>query len=134
MTINPVNDHVTDTEESKLHLVDLAGSERSDKTGTSVGNSVMSKEANYINKSLSYLEQVVIALTNKDNHVPYRQSKLTYFLKDCIGGIIKSSHSYLLPNSPIHPLTQVIVQRVWLLVYGHRISMKVYQHCDLLVE
>lgn len=70
--------------QSKLHIVDLAGSERTNKTG-SIGN--VQKEANYINKSLSYLEQVVIALgqTNRD-HIPFRQSKLTYMLKDCLGG------------------------------------------------
>jgi len=73
---------------SKLNLVDLAGSERTKKTG-SEGLTLM--EANYINKSLSYLEQVVIALSEKGrDHVPYRQSKLTYLLKDSIGGNSKT--------------------------------------------
>jgi kinesin family protein 6/9 len=77
--------------QSKLHVVDLAGSERVNKTG-SVGT--VQKEANYINRSLSYLEQVVIALsqTNRD-HIPYRQSKLTYLLKDSLGG---NSNTYLI--------------------------------------
>jgi kinesin family member 6/9 len=68
----------------RLHVVDLAGSERVNKT-MSTGS--IQKEANYINKSLSYLEQVVIALaqTNRD-HIPFRQSKLTYLLKDSLGG------------------------------------------------
>jgi kinesin family protein 6/9 len=44
---------------SKLNLVDLAGSERTKKTGSS---GITLKEATFINKSLSYLEQVVIAL------------------------------------------------------------------------
>ena len=70
--------------QTKIHLVDLAGSERMNKTG-STGS--VQKEANYINKSLSYLEQVVIALTqSKREHIPYRQSKLTYLLKDSLGG------------------------------------------------
>lgn len=43
---------------------------------------VLQKEAAYINKSLSFLEQVVVALTDeRRGHIPYRQSKLTYFLK-----------------------------------------------------
>ena len=43
----------------------------------------MQKEALYINKSLTFLEQVVVALADtKREHVPYRQSKLTHFLKD----------------------------------------------------
>lgn len=77
--------------QSKLHIIDLAGSERVNKTG-SAGN--VQKEANYINKSLSYLEQVVIALaqTNRE-HIPFRQSKLTYLLKDCLDG---NCHTYLI--------------------------------------
>ena len=39
-----------------------------------------------INQSLSYLEQCVVALTRKgQSHIPYRQSKLTNILKDCLG-------------------------------------------------
>ena len=44
---------------SKLHLVDLAGSERVVKT--QVGGTIL-REAKYINLSLHYLEQVIIAL------------------------------------------------------------------------
>ncbi len=70
--------------QSKLHLVDLAGSERSKKSGS---DGTTMKEANYINRSLSYLEQVVVALTQaKREHIPYRQSKLTHLLKDSLGG------------------------------------------------
>mmetsp|Transcript_14032 Transcript_14032/g.14066 ORF Transcript_14032/g.14066 Transcript_14032/m.14066 type:complete len:623 (+) Transcript_14032:287-2155(+) len=73
---------------SKLNLVDLAGSERTKKTGS---EGLTLTEANYINKSLSYLEQVVIALSERGReHVPYRQSKLTYMLKDSIGGNSKT--------------------------------------------
>lgn len=43
------------TYHSKLNMVDLAGSERSSKTGT---EGAVAKEALYINKSLSFLEQV----------------------------------------------------------------------------
>lgn len=73
---------------SKLHLVDLAGSERTKKTGTSGGQLV---EARHINKSLSYLEQVVLALSDKKrDHVPYRQTTLTNFLRDSLGGNCKT--------------------------------------------
>jgi kinesin family protein 6/9 len=73
---------------SKINLVDLAGSERTKKTG-SEGTTLI--EANYINKSLSFLEQVVVALGEKQrDHIPYRQSKLTYLLKDSIGGNSKT--------------------------------------------
>eukprot|EP00928_Gymnodinium_smaydae_P004955 TRINITY_DN116_c1_g1_i1.p1 TRINITY_DN116_c1_g1~~TRINITY_DN116_c1_g1_i1.p1 ORF type:complete len:762 (-),score=210.65 TRINITY_DN116_c1_g1_i1:98-2278(-) len=74
---------------SKLNLVDLAGSERVKKTGT---DGIMLKEATHINKSLSFLEQVVVALGNKHrDHVPYRQSKLTHMLKDSLGGNCKTT-------------------------------------------
>mmetsp|Transcript_592 Transcript_592/g.1371 ORF Transcript_592/g.1371 Transcript_592/m.1371 type:complete len:726 (-) Transcript_592:79-2256(-) len=74
---------------SKLHLVDLAGSERLKKTGS---DGVMLKEATHINKSLTFLEQVVVALGNKHrDHVPYRQSKLTHMLKDSLGGNCKTT-------------------------------------------
>ncbi|CDW82929.1 kinesin motor domain-containing protein [Stylonychia lemnae] len=73
---------------SKLHLVDLAGSERTKKTGSS---GITLKEATFINKSLSFLEQVVIALCDKSrDHVPYRQSKLTNLLRDSLGGNCKT--------------------------------------------
>jgi kinesin family member 6/9 len=69
---------------SKLHLVDLAGSERMKKTHVS---GVMLKEASHINKSLTFLEQVVIALGDKKrSHIPYRQTPLTNLLKDSLGG------------------------------------------------
>lgn len=68
---------------SKLHLVDLAGNERTKKLEASA----RVKEANYINKSLTFLEQVVVAsCDSKKDHVPYRQSKLTNLLKNSIGG------------------------------------------------
>jgi len=69
---------------SKLNFVDLAGSERLGKT-LSVGETQV--EAMYINKSLTFLEQAVIALADRRrDHVPFRQSKLTHVLKDSIGG------------------------------------------------
>ncbi|KAK9527581.1 hypothetical protein VZT92_014130 [Zoarces viviparus] len=69
---------------SKLNLVDLAGSERLGKTGS---EGQMFKEAMYINKSLSFLEQAIRALADRRReHVPFRQTKLTHALKDSLGG------------------------------------------------
>lgn len=45
------------------------------------------QEAMYINKSLTFLEQVIVALADRRReHIPFRQSKLTHCLKDSIGG------------------------------------------------
>ena len=70
-----------------LHLVDLAGSERQ-KSTESAGARL--KEASAINKSLSALGNVIKALVDvadgKDRHVPYRDSKLTFLLKEALGG------------------------------------------------
>ncbi|KAM9241330.1 kinesin-like protein KIF6 [Leptosomus discolor] len=69
---------------SKLHLVDLAGSERVAKTG--VGGHLLT-EAKYINLSLHYLEQVIIALAEQNrSHIPYRNSMMTSVLRDSLGG------------------------------------------------
>ena len=69
---------------SKIHFVDLAGCERTKKSGAM---GVNLREATYINKSLSFLEQVVISVCDeKRDHIPYRQSKLTNLLKNSIGG------------------------------------------------
>eukprot|EP00403_Amphidinium_massartii_P049291 CAMPEP_0178463526 /NCGR_PEP_ID=MMETSP0689_2-20121128/50379_1 /TAXON_ID=160604 /ORGANISM="Amphidinium massartii, Strain CS-259" /LENGTH=870 /DNA_ID=CAMNT_0020090413 /DNA_START=81 /DNA_END=2693 /DNA_ORIENTATION=- len=77
---------------SKLHLVDLAGSERVSKTGVE-GN--LLKEAKYINLSLHYLEQVIVALHERTkgsrNHVPYRNSMMTSVLRDSLGGNCKTT-------------------------------------------
>ncbi|NWZ96329.1 KIF9 protein, partial [Nesospiza acunhae] len=69
---------------SKITLIDLAGSERLSKTGS---EGQVRVEASYINKSLSFLEQLIIALADpKREHIPFRQSKLTHVLKDSLGG------------------------------------------------
>ena len=73
---------------SKLHLVDLAGSERVYKSDLAA--TTIKTEARYINRSLSYLEQVIIALHDKAQgnrvHVPYRNSMMTSILRDSLGG------------------------------------------------
>lgn len=66
-----------------LNLVDLAGSE-------SAKNSERMTETKNINKSLSALGTVMLALHNKDKHVPYRNSKLTYLLQSSLGGNSKT--------------------------------------------
>ncbi|CAN0113942.1 unnamed protein product [Ectocarpus sp. 4 AP-2014] len=71
---------------SKVNLVDLAGSEKS-ATGATGSDAVLHREGRFINKSLTFLEQVTMALADQTReHVPFRSSKLTHFLKDSLGG------------------------------------------------
>ncbi|KAJ8002181.1 hypothetical protein DPEC_G00177160 [Dallia pectoralis] len=84
---------------SKIHLVDLAGSERADATGAT---GVRLKEGGNINKSLVTLGTVISALADlsqegltsnlkkKQVFVPYRDSVLTWLLKDSLGGNSKT--------------------------------------------
>ncbi|GMI09631.1 hypothetical protein TrVE_jg9696 [Triparma verrucosa] len=76
---------------SKINLVDLAGSERVKNTGATGGGLM---EANHINKSLSALGDVIKSLAKAKTSnqtalgafVPYRNSVLTYLLKESLGG------------------------------------------------
>ncbi|QIW96894.1 hypothetical protein AMS68_002412 [Peltaster fructicola] len=80
-----------DTEKvAKISLVDLAGSERATSTGAT---GARLKEGAEINRSLSTLGRVIAALADlstgkkKGNvQVPYRDSVLTWLLKDSLGG------------------------------------------------
>lgn len=54
------------------------------------GHDAAAQEANAINKSLTFLEQTVNALSKKEGHVPFRQSKLTSLLRDALGGNCKT--------------------------------------------
>lgn len=73
----------------KLNLIDLAGSERVAKSGA-IDDAKRLKEATNINKSLSSLGDVIHALGEKQKHVPFRNSKLTHFLQDSLGGAAKT--------------------------------------------
>eukprot|EP00667_Euglena_gracilis_P017159 EG_transcript_18043 len=69
-----------------LNMVDLAGSERLSKSGA-VGEQL--RETQHINRSLFCLRDVIAALGSHARFVPFRNSKLTWLLKDSLGNNAK---------------------------------------------
>lgn len=69
----------------KINFVDLAGSENNKKTQN---EGIRLKESGRIHASLLALHKVIDCLNDKHNsgQIPYRDSKLTYLLKDSLGG------------------------------------------------
>ncbi|EMP41533.1 Kinesin-like protein KIF1B, partial [Chelonia mydas] len=82
-------DLCTEKVEDKISLVDLAGSERADSTGA---KGTRLKEGANINKSLTTLGKVISALAEvskkkkKTDFIPYRDSVLTWLLRENLGG------------------------------------------------
>ncbi|XP_022543375.2 kinesin-like protein KIN-10C isoform X1 [Brassica napus] len=66
----------------RMNFLDLAGYEDSRKQKTDL----VPLEITRINKSIYALQNVMYALNANESHVPYRESKLTRMLKDCLQG------------------------------------------------
>lgn len=110
MTVNDITQKQT---QSQLHLVDLAGSERVSKTNA-VG--IRLREAQFINKSLSALGNVMAALASKDPHVPFRDSKLTHALQPAF-----SRNSKVLMFIHISPTQRDLTESSCTLNFGTRV-------------
>ncbi|KAL5054430.1 hypothetical protein RYX36_035112 [Vicia faba] len=82
-----INENTEQQVQGVLNLIDLAGSERLSRSGAT-GDRL--KEAQAINQSLSCLSNVIFALAKKEDHVPFRDSKLTHLLQPSLEGDSKT--------------------------------------------
>eukprot|EP00392_Amoebophrya_sp_AT5.2_P016135 g16378.t1 len=101
----------------KLSFVDLAGSERVKKSDVS-GDRL--KEAQYINKSLSALQDVIWAHERKIAHIPYRNSKLTHLLQDSLGNRHRQSRTVILVT--LSPAAAHVKESLQTLQFGSRLN------------
>ncbi|XP_068944432.1 kinesin-like protein KIF15 [Petaurus breviceps papuanus] len=110
---------VVNIRSSQLNLVDLAGSERQKDTHT---EGLRLKEAGNINRSLSCLGQVITALVDvgngKQRHVCYRDSKLTFLLRDSLGGNAKTA---IIAN--VHPGSKCFGETLSTLNFAQRAKL-----------
>ncbi|XP_026095268.1 kinesin-like protein KIF15 isoform X1 [Carassius auratus] len=104
---------------SQLNLVDLAGSERQRDTHAE-GSRL--KEASSINRSLMCLGQVIMALMDvsngKNRHICYRDSKLTFLLRDSLGGNAKT---FIIAN--VHPGSKCFGETLSTLQFAQRAKL-----------
>ncbi len=104
----------TSTVTSKFHLIDLAGSEVQKKAQTQ-GRGLT--EGRSINKSLSALGNVIMALARRKSHVPYRDSPLTFLLQDALGG---NSRTTIIAN--VSPSSTAVTETLSTLKFADRVK------------
>ena len=98
----------------KFIIVDLAGSEKTSINNNN-SNAVRQTEGKNINKSLLALGVCINALATKNKFIPWRNSKLTRILKDCLGG-----NSRIVMISTISPSIYNIDETINTLLYSNR--------------
>ena len=105
---------------STLHIIDLAGSERISKSQNK--DEKLRKESICINLSLHSLSTVLNSIALKANHIPYRDSKLTHFLKDSL-----NENYNILLILLVSPNVKDISETISTLQFGERI-VKICHH------
>ena len=97
-----------------ITIVDLAGSERLNQSHTE-GERLVETKA--INRSLTALKDVISALSKKEKHVPYRNSKLTFVLQNYLG---KDSKTLVIIN--VSPCASHYNQTLGSLRFGYMLK------------
>ena len=105
---------LNNTVSGRFIMVDLAGSEKT-SINSSNNNTVRQNEGKNINKSLLALGVCINALEKKNQFIPWRNSKLTRILKDCLGG-----NSRIVMISTISPSIYNIDETINTLLYSNR--------------
>ena len=105
---------------STLHIIDLAGSERLSKSQNK--DEKLRKESICINLSLHSLSTVLNSIALKANHIPYRDSKLTHFLKDSL-----NENYNILLLLLVSPNNKDLPETISTLQFGERI-VKICHH------
>ncbi|CAF0777616.1 unnamed protein product [Didymodactylos carnosus] len=113
LIINIQSENIRNGEQTngRLLFLDLAGSEkvdRSELTGERLN------EANYINKSLSELGNVIRAIGENQAYVPFRNCELTYFLKDTL-----TNNSKIIMITQIAPTQNFVDETLSTLRFAH---------------
>ena len=119
VTVNQKNENgISMTNSATFSLVDLAGSERQKSTQT---EGIRLKEASKINQSLSTLGSVIHGLSvsagggGNSKHIRYRDSALTFLLRDSLGG---NSKTVLIAN--ISPSSDAMGETLTTLKFAQR--------------
>jgi hypothetical protein len=108
----PYNSHYTSAD------VSTGGGNYSSHHGMTAVERVRERETLNINQSLSVLGKVFLALLNKKQHIPYRDSKLTHYLKDSLGG---DSKTMLIMQ--VSPSASDAAETISTLNFGQRVSL-----------
>eukprot|EP00850_Spirogloea_muscicola_P019604 SM000195S05251 [mRNA] locus=s195:70730:72691:+ [translate_table: standard] len=95
-----------------INFVDLAGSERQTRTNAT-GDRL--KESSHINKSLGHLNEVITQLEKGAAFISYRNSNLTWLLKESLGGCARTT---LIAS--VSPAQQDYDETLWTLRYAAR--------------
>lgn len=114
LRVTMANSTLKEHREGMFNFIDLAGSERL-QVSRAEGDRL--KETQNINKSLAALGNVITALVKRDAHVPFRDSKLTFLLKDCLQG---SARVLMFVN--VAPETKHYGETLCSLRFAHKVS------------